>query len=138
MFHGKNRLAALAALTALVAYGNANAHHSFAMFDRKVLAEVSGAVKDVQWTNPHVYVDVVAKDDAGTTATWTFEAGAPLQLEASGLKRDTLKPGDQVTIHMHPLKSGASGGELTAVITADGKKFKLDGAPPADKKTVSP
>lgn len=134
MIHVHRRAWALLALSATLTCQSALAHHSFAMFDRKVLAEISGTVKDLQWTNPHVYLDVVSEDDAGVTTTWTFEAGAPLQLENAGLKKTAIKPGDKVTVYMHPLKSGAPGGELATVIMADGHEFKLDqGAPPPPK-----
>lgn len=104
----------------------ASAHHSFAMFDRKIVAEISGTVKQLQWTNPHVYLDVKSEDDD----LWTLEAGAPLQLESMGMKRSSLNLGDRVTVRMHPLKSGAPGGELMSVRTARGQEYNLAGAPP--------
>jgi hypothetical protein len=121
----------------LIVAGNfttAIAHHSFAMFDRKVLGEVSGTVKEVQWTNPHVYLEVVSHDDQGTTI-WTFEAGAPLQLEGAGLKRNVIKAGDKITVRMHPLKNGAPGGQIVSLKTEDGKLYDVDKtAPPEDAK----
>jgi hypothetical protein len=117
----------IVALVLIVAasVGTATAHHSFAMFERKVLGEVSGTVKQLQWTNPHVYIDLVSVDDQGTT-TWTLEAGGPLQLESTGLKRDSIKPGDKITVRMHPLKNGAPGGQIVSIKTANGKLYELD------------
>jgi hypothetical protein len=111
--------------------GTATAHHSFAMFDRKVVGEVSGTVKEVQWTNPHVYLEVDSRDDQGIT-TWTFEAAAPLQLEGAGLKRTAIKAGDKITVRMHPLKNGAPGGEIVSVKTEDGKVYALDKTAPPE------
>jgi hypothetical protein len=133
MFSVGNRTLALVVAIGCIWAGTANAHHSFAMFDRKVLAEVSGTVKEMQWTNPHVYLDVVSSDN-GETTTWTFEAGSPIQLEAVGMKKDTFKTGDKVTVRMHPLKNGAAGGQLVALVTAAGKQYSVDNTPPPEAK----
>jgi hypothetical protein len=113
------------------------AHHSFAMFDSKVLAEVAGTVKDVQWANPHVYIDVVGTSDY--PGTWTFEAGGPSMLEHDGISKDTFRPGDKVVIRMHPLRNGATGGLLISVKTESGKLYTVTSASaiPENEKPVN-
>jgi hypothetical protein len=93
------------------------AHHSFSMFDYSKDVALTGAVKDWQWTSPHAWLVLVVSDDQGKTVEWNIEAAAPEVLRRKGWVRDMVKIGDHVTIHMHPLKSGASGGTLTSVAT---------------------
>ena len=54
--------------------GVASAHHSFAMFDQAQTRTLVGTVKQVQWTNPHIWVQVLVKDEkTGGTAEWSIE-----------------------------------------------------------------
>jgi hypothetical protein len=39
----------------------------------------------------------------------------------NGWKPSTLKPGDKVTLTMHPLKNGSPGGSLVSVKVPDGR-----------------
>ena len=74
------------------------AHHSQAAFDFKSVVEVAGTVKELDWRSPHarVYVDVV--DGQGNVVDWNFELPSPMTLMRRGWKRDSLKPGDKVTV----------------------------------------
>ena len=54
----RQRMTFLAAVAALAASGAALAHHSTAMFDFQKTIEVTGTVKDFQWTNPHTWTNV--------------------------------------------------------------------------------
>jgi len=110
---------AVAALTAGAA--PALAHHSFAMFDNQKEVELVGTVKEFQWTNPHTWIQVVVPDAAGTsTSEWSVEGGNPGDLARRGWKKTSLKPGDKVTIRIHPMKNGTNGGSLVGVTLADG------------------
>jgi hypothetical protein len=107
----------------LVLIGSASAHHSYGMFDRTVKVALVGTVNTFEWTNPHSWIilDVVGKD--GKTQEWSIETAPPGQLARSGWKRNSLKPGQKVTVIMNPLRSGARGGTLVSVSTADGKVY---------------
>ena len=100
----------------------ADAHHSFAMFDRTKLLSWTGTLKEFERTNPHSWLHVTIKDAAGVDRDWSFEMGGLGQLEQQGLNAGTLKAGDQVTIEGHPLKDGSRGGMFRAV-TVGGKIF---------------
>jgi hypothetical protein len=115
---------------ALAAGSPALAHHSFAMFDLTKEVTVQGEIKEFQWTNPHVWIEVLVPDGKGGTQEWGVEAGAPGMLTRTGWKSGTLKPGDKVTLVMHPLRSGASNGSLVKVTLADGRVMGPGGAPP--------
>jgi hypothetical protein len=106
--------AAAAALT-LLATGT-SAHHSFAMFDQAKEVTLEGTVKELQWTNPHIWVQVLAKDPAsGKDVEWSIEGGSPNNLARKGWSRNVMKAGDKITVVMHPLKNGEHGGSLMKV-----------------------
>jgi hypothetical protein len=103
----------------IVAAIPAAAHHSYSMFDmsRKVVLEAT--VARFKWQNPHAFIeaDVTVR---GRTERWAIEMTSPNNLAQSGWKRNSLRPGDRVKIHVHPLRSGARGGAYAGVVLADG------------------
>lgn len=97
------------------------AHHSAAMFDDSKVVEVKGTVKQLQWTNPHVWLQVVA-DENGTKKEWSIEGGSPNSLSRTGWRSTTFKPGDVVTVRVNPMKDGTPAGSfIGAKFDADGK-----------------
>ena len=100
----------------------ASAHHSFAMFDNTRKIDVKGTVKDGQWTNPHVWVDVGVME-SGQQKTYGFEGGAVAVLKKFGWTKDMVKTGDTVTLTAHPFKDGKPGGSIDFVTLADGRKI---------------
>lgn len=104
-----------------VAGGRAQAHHSFAMFDMTKEVTVKGTVKRFQWTNPHSYIQLVAKDASGKDVEWSMEMGAPMYLYARGWRPSSLKAGMVVTVTLNPLRNGKPGGVVRDVTTADGQ-----------------
>jgi uncharacterized protein DUF6152 len=115
------RITAVAGAMSLIASG-ALAHHSFAMFDNTRKIDVKGTVKDVQWTNPHVWVDMVVMEN-GQQKTYGFEGGAVAVLKKFGWTKDMVKTGDTVTLTAHPFKDGKPGGSIDFVTLADGRKI---------------
>ena len=119
---------------ALSAAAPAFAHHSFAMFDRAKVANMSGTVKEYEWTNPHVWIHVTVADAQGTPREWSFEMQSVQQDAAAGWRPDSVKPGDKVSIEYHPLKDGSRGGQLMSAILANGQSL----GPPAAPARVFP
>ena len=113
-------LAALAATPAL-------AHHSFAMFDRDKPVAISGVVKDFQWANPHVWIQVMVPDAKGTPQEWGVECTSVNFLRRQGWEKDSLKPGDKVKLMIFPLKDGSKGGQLNKMIQLNGSTSSLPG-----------
>jgi hypothetical protein len=110
---------AAAVLTVFAA--TASAHHSFAMFDQAKEVTLDGTLKELQWTNPHIWVQVMAKDPAsGKEVEWSIEGGSPNGLSRRGWSRNMMKAGDKLTVIIHPLKNGDHGGSLTK-LTVNGK-----------------
>ena len=96
------------------------AHHSFAMFDQARQLPLQGTVHEFQWTNPHswIYLDVRRAD--GGLETWQIEMNSPNNLRRQGWRSRTLKPGDQVTVVINPLRDGRKGGLFVSVKLPDG------------------
>ena len=115
-------LTVMAALVICAANSAALAHHSFAMFDNSRKIDVKGTVKEVQWTNPHVWLEMVVNEN-GQQKTYDFEGGAVAVLKKFGWTKDTVKAGDTVTLTAHPFKDGKAGGSIDFVTLADGRKI---------------
>src|SRR5215218_766988 len=96
------------------------AHHSAAMFDDAKVVEVTGTVKELQWTNPHVWLQVIV-DDKGKKTEWSLEGGSPNSLSRQGWRATSFKAGDIVTLRFNPMKDGSAGGSFIGAKFADGK-----------------
>ena len=108
-------LIATAAVAASAMVAPASAHHSFAMFDNGRNMTIEGTVKEFQWTNPHLWVQLMVKDKAtGKEVEWSIEGGSPNGMRRQGWARTSLKPGDPAKIIIHPLKDGSPGGSLVS------------------------
>jgi len=117
----KGSITAGMATSLLLSGSVALAHHSFAMFDLGKDLTVEATVKEVQFTNPHVWLQIMVTDEKGVATEWSIESGAPGMMLRNGWKPSTLKPGDKVTLTMHPLKNGNPGGSLVSVKVPDGR-----------------
>jgi len=94
------------------------AHHSTAMFDFTKTVEYDATVKEFLWTNPHTWTTVtVTGKNAGE---YGLEGMSPNYLARNGWTKRTLKPGDKVTVQVHPLKDGRKGGFMVSAKLADG------------------
>lgn len=113
----RHHLAWLAAIGLSLAAAPAEAHHSMAMFDMTKTVAVTGKVKEFQWTNPHCYIQLIAKDGK----EWSMEMGAPMYLYSNGWRPKSVKPGDTIVVRVYPLRDGKPGGVVIDVKTADGK-----------------
>ena len=107
------------------------AHHAFAAeFDAAKPIKLTGAVTKIDWTNPHAWIYIDAKDETGQVANWGFELASPNGLMRSGWRRTTLKPGDTVTVEGSRAKNGSNNASVqTVVVTGTGQKL-FSGANP--------
>ena len=102
------------------------AHHAFlAEFDNSQTITFQGTVTRVEWMNPHGYVflDIVGTD--GKTANWTFETASPSILRRLGLRRDSLKPGDPITVDAWVAKHGSNLASARILIWPDGRTMEV-------------
>jgi hypothetical protein len=109
---------------AVLSGGSALAHHSAQMFDDRKVVEITGTVKELQWTNPHIWLQVVV-DDNGARKEWSLEGGSPNTLSRNGWRATTFKPGDVVTVRANPMRDGTAAGLFVAAKFADGKTVGL-------------
>ena len=112
------------ALALLIAGGQLSAHHGSSNYDMSKSVSVKGTVTQFEFINPHSAIHLEAKDDKGNAEQWLIEADSPNNLARAGWTRDSLKPGDQVTIVGNRLKDGSKVMRLQKVIFADGKELK--------------
>ena len=105
------RLASLTAVTAAGVVVPALAHHSMAMYDFDRTVTVQGAVQEFEWVNPHSSLRLLVKDErTGRSVLWTLEMGSPAHLSETGIYANSMKPGDVVSMTLHPRKDGSRSG----------------------------
>jgi hypothetical protein len=98
------------------------AHHSFAAeFDQNKAIRLNGSVTKVEWFNPHIWVYLDVKDDKGVVQKWQCEGGAPNTLTRNGWTKDSLKPGNEVTIEGYLAKDGSRTCNARSVKLPDGR-----------------
>jgi hypothetical protein len=80
------------------------AHHGTAAYDQKQTVPLKATITDFQFVNPHVQYFFDTKDDSGNVIHWNCEGTNPAMLARAGWTKNTLKPGDEVTMYVHPNK----------------------------------
>ena len=97
------------------------AHHSSAMFDKSLVRQESATVKEFQWTNPHVWIQIYIESENGEQVEWSIEGGGPNSLFRKGWRPGSFKRGDAVEIKFNPMLDGSNAGFFVAARLADGK-----------------
>ena len=116
----RTRLAVIVAgLGLLLSAGPALAHHAFAAeYDAKKPIKLTGTVTKLEWLNPHTWFYIDVKDDNGKMTNWGFEMGSPNILLRAGWTRNSMKPGDVVTVEGSRAKDGSNNGNVKVVTLA--------------------
>jgi hypothetical protein len=114
------------------------AHHSFAMFDQDRTVQVQGTLKSLELVNPHAWLKLMAPNRSGKIVEWSIEMGGVGQVRNMGLQPDMIRPGDQLTVSVHPLRNGAVGGNFISVKLPDGREFIHRGIANPGPPTVRP
>lgn len=102
------------------------AHHGNAAYDTSKTSTVQGTITSFDFTNPHVIMALDGKDDKGVAGKWQGELTSPNRLSRMGWSKNSLKPGDKVTVTGYVAKSGATSMWITK-ISAEGKDLNLSG-----------
>jgi len=111
-------------LAVLIACGQVSAHHGSSNYDLSKSVSVRGTVTQFEFMNPHSAIHLEAKDDKGSAEQWLIEADSPNNLGRAGWTRDSLKPGDLVTIVGNRLKDGSKVMRLQKIIFSNGRELK--------------
>lgn len=118
------RAAVLGLLVGALLGSPASAHHSFSMFDLTKTEDLQGVVTDFQWTNPHVYVELLVPGGQAGPMHYSIELLSPSLLMRQGWTHNMIKTGDKVSLVIYPLRNGERGGALYSVTLADGRTLK--------------
>ena len=101
--------------------GFVSAHHSVAGYDTQKQVALRGTVVEFNWRNPHVFLVWAVKDETGKVVNWTAEMSAPTTMMQLGMKRDSLKPGDEIVAYVNPSKTNNPLGLIRKINAADGR-----------------
>ena len=125
----KSKLSVPTAFMLLVPATPLFAHHGTAgSYDQTKTVTVQGTVKEFWWRNPHSALFVNGADEAGKPVIYALEMGSPQTLVKIGYTRTTFKPGDKITMPMHPSFTNPVNGEaLSRDVSVNGNKLKDTG-----------
>ncbi len=116
------RRSAIALLLSTVAV-SATAHHSTAEFDYTKQQTLKGTVKEVQWTNPHSFIQLLVPGKGKEPVEWAVEIGSPSINIAMGWKKTSVRAGDVVTMLISPARNGSPLGTLRKLTFEDGREL---------------
>lgn len=117
------KVVSLIALAAAAFSAPVHAHHSFAMFDADKTVTLKGTVKEFEWVNPHSWLRFTVNDEkSGRPTVWAVELSSPSRLITMGMRADSVKPGDAVSVTFHPMKDGSRGGQFIQATLPGGKQ----------------
>ena len=125
----KMKMAMCLVLLGLLPVSPIYAHHgSHVSYDMEKPRVLKGTVTEFVWSNPHsqIYFDV--KDEKGDAVNWGAETANPSALAKSGWTRNSLKPGDEITVTVWPSKAHTPRGFLLKIEFPNGEVKTLAGA----------
>ena len=108
----------LAGVLSLMSWA-AYAHHSSAMFDKSKVTEVAATVKEFQWTNPHVWIEIMVAGDDGEER-WSIEGLGTNSLFRMGWRPNSFVAGQKILIRFNPMRDGSHAGGFIGAKFADG------------------
>ena len=111
------------------------AHHGDAAYVDKALELKNAVVTEYKWMNPHSLIKVRYTNEKGEAREWTMEMGSTPSMTTLGFSKNTMKPGDVITVLIYPTKNGTSVGRMHQITFADGTKlFDQDPTEPGAKR----
>jgi hypothetical protein len=124
----------LIGVAALVAATAAAAHHAFAAeFDINRPVKLTGTVTRIEWTNPHAWLFIDAKDDRGSAQSWAVELVGINDLLRLGWGRDKVKPGDVINVDGYGARNGTNTANAASVKLASTGELLWESAKKAEQ-----
>ena len=99
------------------------AHHSGSTLFDETTSTLKGTVKNWLWSNPHCLLTIEAPGADGQATQWVIELQAPNSIYPGGYRRTTFKPGDKVSVTVHPVLNGRPYGRIVSSVLAYGKEL---------------
>jgi hypothetical protein len=120
-----NKLTTVAfAVSTFLASANVLAHHSFAAeYDADKPIKFTGTVTEMKWSNPHGWIYVDVKDEAGNVVNWALETSASNGLIRRGWRKEDLPAGTVLQIEGWQARNGSSTGNISSVTFPDGRRL---------------
>ena len=114
-------LGSLAVGVLCVSIPSAIAHHSGAGFNNDQVIELTGTIKEFQFTNPHSWIQIIVEDTKAQKVEWSLEWGSPNSLGRQGIRPSTFPAGARATMRLRPMLNGAPAGAFVGAKFSDGK-----------------
>jgi hypothetical protein len=100
------------------------AHHAFtAEFDSKQFLTLRGTLAKMEWVNPHSWIFLDVKDDAGKVVQWQLELGPPNALFRAGWRKDSVRSGIELVVRGYRAKNGSARANARDVTLPDGREL---------------
>jgi len=113
------RISTASLMAALAAAVPAYAHHGWSEYDSTKVLTLTGVIKESGYEHPHGHVTLEASGKL-----WQVVLAPPSRMENRGLARDSLKPGNKVTVVAYPNRNKPDEARAER-ITANGKTIEL-------------
>ncbi len=101
----------------------AGAHHSHGNYILDTYTHLEGTVREVHWINPHTWIYLEVEDENGDPQLWALEGGGVAAITRRGWTRDSVVPGDTISVRCHQLRD-LSLGCLLGYVTPEGGEEK--------------
>ena len=100
------------------------AHHSFnAVFAMDLPVSLDGTVTRFDFINPHGFIYLDVADETGSVSQWKIEITNPNELLRRGWSKDTLKPGDVITVNGPRARDGSNYAMGSTITLPDGREI---------------
>ena len=110
----------IVAVSLLMGLSSMFAHHSQSVYDTSREVVLTVTVTEIALVNPHTQIHYQVKDEAGNVEQWVAETAPPNNLRRKGWTKNTIKPGDQITLTVHTARDGSKVSHVLK-IEANGK-----------------
>ena len=107
------------------------AHHGSVSYDEDTVVTLKGTVAEWVWAFPHNYLTIDVEDENGAVTGWVLETQNPVSATKVGFGRRSFAFGDEVTVTLVQVTSGAPLGLIRTVVLPNGETLGTSGDAPA-------
>lgn len=129
------RLLITAFIAAIIPAASVEGHHSFAAeFDINKPIKLTGTITEMRWSNPHSWVYIDVKDEAGKVVNWALEMQPANALYRRGWRPTDLPVGTVVSVEAWASRNGTPTANTNTVTLPDGRRL-FAGSPTGEAPT---